>query len=169
MKVIMRKLLWKKKARFSIKIPLIQVKNNNIQNPYFLLDYIQNAKRWNDLIETNSEKLNTHFLNYVGSLKVNTVASEHIVTSSEKIPDYKIKEIKVPTLKANDTISVQDLQMVLRGVFYEDSGYVLVDKPTAAEDFFATVNSYKTFLKSIEKYYKEVKKESKFFKFSFFF
>ena len=122
---------------------------------------MQNAKRWNDLIDINSEKLNANFLNYVGSFKVATTESEQIITSSEKLPDYKIKEIKVPILKPNDTISVQDLQMVLRGVFYEDSGYVLVDKPTAIEDFFSAVNSYKTFLKAIEKFYKEVKTESK--------
>ncbi len=51
--------------------------------------------------------------------------------------------------------------MVLRGFFYDESGYVLVERPNATEDFYAAVNSYKTFLKSIQKYYQEVKLQSK--------
>lgn len=113
-----------------------------------------------------SEKLNNQFLNYIGEFKQITTESEHLVSnSSQNIQDsYKIKEIKVPTLKPTDKISVQDLQMVLREFFYDDSGYVLVDNPAASEDFFYSVNSYKTMLKCIERYYKEFKQKGKKFK-----
>ena len=124
-------------------------------------DYLRSKKRWNDLLDIYSEKLNAQFLNYIGDFNPITNESEHIVNTAENVQDsYKIKEIKVPVLKAEDKISVQDLHMVLRGLFYDDSGYVLVEKPDAIEDFFAAVNSYKTFLKCIEKYYKEFKKRS---------
>lgn len=110
-------------------------------------------------MDTFAEKFQNQFLNYVGEFKQYTTESDHIVPSNQQIQEnYKIKEIKVPTLKNTDNISVQDLLMVLRGFFYDDSGYVLVENPNATEDFFATVNSYKTLLKCIERYYKEFKR-----------
>ena len=121
---------------------------------------MKSIKRWNELLDTYSEKLDNQFLNYIGEFQKFTTESDHIVTSSQNIQDsYKIKEIKVPKLRPTDTISVQDLHMILRGFFYDETGFVLVDNPQAVEDFFASVNSYKTLLKCIERYYKEYKKK----------
>lgn len=61
------------------------------------------------------------------------------------------------TIDSNPTekISVQDYQMFLREIFYDESGYTLVENEHDTEDFFQKLNSYKKVLKLIENYFRQ--------------
>ncbi len=92
------------------------------------LDFIKNKKRWDDFKESNSQKIESAFKNFLNF--------EEDRPQSEKI-------------------SVQDYQMFLRELFYDESGYVLVETENDTEDFFQKMNSYKKILKLIESYFNQ--------------
>lgn len=67
------------------------------------------------------------------------------------------KQARKSLTSNNETMAVQDFQMFLRDVFYDESSIVLVEKETDTEDFFQKMNSYKKILKTITKFYSEYK------------
>lgn len=92
----------------------------------------------------NAQKIEVAFKNYVSDFEV-----------IKKSNDDDEPEKRMNTINSNPTekMSVQDYQMFLREIFYDESSYVLVEKERDTEDFFQKLNSYKKVLKLIENYF----------------